>query len=175
MSKMVKANTIRPGDCISSEASEFAYVDGTSEIVRIGLIEPLLLPNRSVEVVEEEQVAVYPVPDYHFDRSNCNRPSYIYVVLSVSLCWRNIEWADTFPDNKHCRPGEGVCVEALIIDDEGDCIPNGEKILWWMSGNFPDVIDAVELHQHVELEPFLEKGRKKYEEEERWKNYKPLF
>jgi hypothetical protein len=175
MSKTVTAKTIRPGDCISSEASEFAYVDGNSEIVRIGLIEPLLRPNRFVQVEEDGQMAVYPVRDDHFDRSNSNRPSRTYVVLSVSLCWRNIDWAETFPDIDHCGPGEGVCVEALIIDDEGDCVPNGERILLWMSGNFPDVIEAVRARNHVDLEPFLEKGRRKYEEEERWKSFKPLF
>jgi hypothetical protein len=44
-----------------------------------------------------------------------------------------------------------------------------------MKGNLPDVIEKVDLLKRVELEPFLEKGRKKYEEEQFWKSYKSLI
>jgi hypothetical protein len=175
MLRKVRADSIRPGDWISSECFEFAYNDGTSEIVHVGLREKLLLPNCFVEVEEGGKIAVYPVRDDHFDRSNAMRPSYKYVVLSVSEQWRNIDWSDTFPEIDCCGPGEGIRIDAQILDNEDDYNPTGERIQFWMKGNFPDVIEKVDLLKRVELEPFLEKGRKKYEEEQFWKSYKSLI
>jgi hypothetical protein len=173
MLRKVRADSIRPGDWISSECFEFAYNDGTDEIVHVGLRDKLLIPNNYVEVEEDGKIAVYPVRDDHFDRSNSMRPSYKYVVLSVvSNQWRNIDWSATFPEIDCCGPGEGIRVDAQIIDQDDDYNPNGERIQFWMSGNFPDVIEKVELHNRVELEPFLEKGQKKYQEEDYWKTYK---
>lgn len=152
-----RAWTIRRGDVIRSPRFTFGKCSPNAEceiieailsnralpnvLIEVGRTEPYLV-DREVEVLTDTGNGVMGVmlaklqPDL-FDRSSNYRADCSFVVLGVQEVER------LFCDYAHGRSPVGIQVIAQRLD-QWNC-PMQELISFFMSGPFPDVIDAVDL------------------------------